>query len=117
MGQLMVRGVVPGDPDSAAKAFTDLKAELEKEKAARETSQIQVNTLTRAVEGLKISPDKFYAQIPILEDKVKYLKNKVIDGLNEIRARELCLERSTRANDDYKSHNAQLTKKLEGKSH
>jgi hypothetical protein len=29
----MVRGVVPGDPDSAAKAFTDLKVELEKEKA------------------------------------------------------------------------------------
>jgi hypothetical protein len=28
----MVRGVVPGDPDSAAKAFTDLKVELEKEK-------------------------------------------------------------------------------------
>jgi hypothetical protein len=26
----------------------------------------------------------------------------VVDGLNEVRARELCLERTTRANEDYK---------------
>jgi hypothetical protein len=47
--------------------------------------------LTRAVKDLKISTDK-----------VKHLENKVVDGLNEVRARELCLERTTRANDDYK---------------
>jgi hypothetical protein len=38
---------------------------------------------------LKILADKFAAQIPTLEDKVKHLENKVVDGLNEVRAREL----------------------------
>jgi hypothetical protein len=28
----MALGIVPGDPDSAAKAFVDLKMELDKEK-------------------------------------------------------------------------------------
>jgi hypothetical protein len=51
---------------------------------------------------LKISVDKFAAQIPILEDKVKHLENKVVDGLNEVRAQELCLEHTTWVNDDYK---------------
>jgi hypothetical protein len=72
--------------------------------------------LTRAVKDLKISTDKFTAQIPTLEDKVKHLKNKVVDGLNEVWARELCMERTTRANEDYKKQNAQLTKKLESNS-
>jgi hypothetical protein len=40
----------------------------------------------------------------------------VVDGLNEVRARELYLERTTRANKDYKKQNARLTKKLESKS-
>jgi hypothetical protein len=44
---------------------------------------------------------------------VKHLDNKVIDGLNELRTGELCLERTTKANDDYKSQNAQLTRKIE----
>jgi hypothetical protein len=57
--------------------------------------------LTWAVKDLKISADKFTAQIPNLEEKVKHLENKVIDGLNEVKARELCLERTTKANDDY----------------
>jgi hypothetical protein len=30
----MALGIVPGDPDSTTKAFADMKAELEKEKAA-----------------------------------------------------------------------------------
>jgi cell shape-determining protein MreC len=68
------------------------------------------------VKDLKISADRFVAQIPTLEDKVKHLKNKVVDGLNEVRAQELCLEHTTRANKDYKKQNAQLTKKLESKS-
>jgi hypothetical protein len=38
-----------------------------------------------------------------------------MEGLNEVRARELCLERTTRANDDYQKQVAQLTKKLESK--
>jgi hypothetical protein len=61
--------------------------------------------LTRAVKDLKISADKFAAQVPTLEEKIKHLDNKVIDGLNEIRAKELDLERTTKANDDYKNQN------------
>jgi hypothetical protein len=72
--------------------------------------------LTRVVKDLKISVDMFAARIPTLEDKVKHLENKVVDGLNEVRAWELCLECTTRANDDYKKQNTQLTKKLEIKS-
>jgi hypothetical protein len=34
----------------------------------------------------------------------------MVDGLNIIRARELCLERTTRANDDYQKQIAQLAK-------
>jgi hypothetical protein len=30
----MVLGIVPGDPNSATNAFADLKAELDKERAA-----------------------------------------------------------------------------------
>jgi hypothetical protein len=78
-------------------------------------AQVEVGTLTQAAESLKSSTDKFAAQIPILEEKVKHLDGKVIDGLSEIRARELCLECTTKANDNYKSQNAQLTKKLESK--
>jgi uncharacterized protein YktB (UPF0637 family) len=71
--------------------------------------------LTQVVKDLKISADKFSAQMPILEEKVKHLENKVVDGLNEVRARELYLERTTKANDDYKDQNAQLTRELESK--
>jgi hypothetical protein len=52
--------------------------------------------LTQVVKDLKISADKFSAQMPILEEKVKHLENKVVDGLNEVRARELYLERTPR---------------------
>jgi hypothetical protein len=85
----MALGIIPGDLDSAAKAFVDLKIELDKEKAARIAAQIKINVLTWAVKGLKISGDKFAARIPSLEDKVKHLENKVVDWLNEVRAREL----------------------------
>jgi hypothetical protein len=40
----------------------------------------------------------------------------MVNGLNEIRARELCLERTIQANDDYQKQNAKLAKKLESKS-
>jgi outer membrane murein-binding lipoprotein Lpp len=65
---------------------------------------------------LKISTDRFASQIPTLEDKVKHLENKVVDGCNKVRAHELYLERTTRANDDYQKQIAQLAKKLESKS-
>jgi hypothetical protein len=61
MEQLMALGVVFGDPDSAAKAFVDLKDELAKEKTARETAQVKVNTLTQAVKSVKISVNNFSA--------------------------------------------------------
>jgi hypothetical protein len=60
-----------------------------------------VDVLTRAIKDLKISVDRFASQIPTHEDKVKHLENKVVDGLNDVRACELCLERTTQANDDY----------------
>jgi hypothetical protein len=82
----MALGIVPGNPDSAAKAFTDLKIELDKEKAAQIAGQIKIDVLTRAVKDLKISADRFADQIPTLEDKVKHLDNMVVDGLNEVRA-------------------------------
>jgi hypothetical protein len=85
----MALGIIPGDLDSAAKAFVDLKIELDEEKAARIAAQIKINVLTWAVKDLKISGDKFAARIPSLEDKVKHLENKVVDWLNEVRAREL----------------------------
>jgi MoaA/NifB/PqqE/SkfB family radical SAM enzyme len=64
---------------------------------------------------LKISADRFATQIHTPEDKVKHLENKVVDGLNEVQARKLCLERTTRVNDDYQKQVTQLTKKLESK--
>jgi hypothetical protein len=108
--------IIPGAPDSATKAFTDMKVDPDEEKVARLAAQIEVDVLTRAVRDLKISANKFATQIPTLEDKVKHLENKVVSGLNEIRTREICLEHTTRANDDYRKQNAQLAKKLESKS-
>jgi chromosome segregation ATPase len=98
------------------KAFADLKVDLDEEKAARLAAQIEVDVLSQAVRDLKIFTDRFATQIPTLENRVKHLENKVVDGINEIRARELCLEHTTRENDDYEKQNTQLAKKLESKS-
>jgi hypothetical protein len=94
-------GIIPGALDSAAKAFAELKVDLDEEKVARLIAQIEANVLSRAVRDLKISTDRFASQIPTLEERVKHLENKVVDGLNKVRARELCLQRTTQANDDY----------------
>jgi predicted nucleic acid-binding Zn-ribbon protein len=72
--------------------------------------------LTRALESVTITVDKFVAQIPSLEEKIKYLEEKVMAGLNEVRAKELDLECTIVAKDDYKKKNSKLTKKLESKS-
>jgi hypothetical protein len=109
-------GVIPGDPDSPSKAFADLKADLDEEKDARLAGQVEIDVLTRVVKDPKICADRFATQIPTLEDKVKHLENKVMDGLNEVRAQELYLDRTTQANDNYKKQISQLTKKLESKS-
>jgi hypothetical protein len=52
-------------------------------------------------------------QIPFLEEKVKHLDNKILDRITEIHAKDLSLERTTKANEDFKSQNAWLIKKLE----
>jgi hypothetical protein len=100
MDQLMALDIIPDALNSASKAFTDLKANLDEENAARLAAQIEVNVFSQGVKDLKIPTNKF-TQIPTLENKVKHLENKVVDRLNEVQARELCLECTTRANDDY----------------
>jgi hypothetical protein len=92
--------IIPGNPDSATKAFADLKSDLDGEMVARLAAQIEVDVLAWAVKHLKISAEKFATQIPTLEDKVKHLENKVVDGLNE----------------DYQKQISQLTMKLESES-
>jgi hypothetical protein len=51
------------------------------------------------VEDLKKTADGLTTQVPILEEKVKHLDNKVLDGLTEIYAKELSLERTTKVNE------------------
>jgi nicotinamide mononucleotide adenylyltransferase len=75
----MALRIIPGDPDSAAKTFAHLKTKLVKEKTARKVAQIEVDMLAQAVNDLKISADKFVAQIPTLEDKVKHLENNMVE--------------------------------------
>jgi hypothetical protein len=53
----------------------------------------------RALGDLKITANKFATQVLALEEKV-------LDGLRQLRAKELSLERTTKANEDYKSPNA-----------
>jgi hypothetical protein len=89
--------------------------ELAEEKATREKAQAEAETLARVVEDLKKLVDRFVAQVPVLEEKVKHLDNKVLDGLTELCAKELDLEQTTKADDDYTSQNIWLTKKLESK--
>jgi chromosome segregation ATPase len=108
-------GVEPGDQDSAVKSLAALKAELAQEKAARGKAQAENETLTRAVDDLKKSTDRFATQIPDLEEKIKHLDNKVLHGLTELRAQELNLEPTTKANESYKSQNSELRKKSETK--
>jgi hypothetical protein len=93
-----------------------LKADLDKEKVVWLTAHIEIDVLIRVVKDQKISTNRFAIQLSNLKDKVKHLENKEVDGLKEIWAQELYLERTTRVNDDYKKQNAQLTKKLESKS-
>jgi hypothetical protein len=61
--QLMALGAIPGAPGSEAKAFTDLKADLDMEKAARVSAQIEADVLYQAVRDLKIYADRFATQI------------------------------------------------------
>jgi predicted nucleic acid-binding Zn-ribbon protein len=91
--QLMALGVIPGAPGSEAKA--ELKVALGKEKDARVTTQVEADVLSWAVRDLKVSTNRLASQIPTLEDKVKHLEDKVVEGLNGVRAQELYLESTT----------------------
>jgi septal ring factor EnvC (AmiA/AmiB activator) len=90
-----------------------LKSKLKEEKAAWANTQIEVETLALAIQDLKNTTNRFATQIPTLEEKVKHLDNKVLDGPTELRAKELNLERITKATVDYKSQNARLVHKVE----
>jgi predicted nucleic acid-binding Zn-ribbon protein len=108
MEQLTTLSVDPGDKDTAARYLASLKSKLVDEKAARKEAKDEVQSLARACAGLKKTADKFAAQVSELEQKV-------LDGLTKLCAKELSLEQTIKANEDYKSQNAQLTKKLESK--
>jgi hypothetical protein len=84
--QLLALGVILGAPGSKAKAHVDLKVDLDEEKAAWVTAQVEADILSRAVHDLKVSADRFASQIPTLEEKVKHLEDKVVEGLKEVRA-------------------------------
>jgi chromosome segregation ATPase len=115
MEQLLALDVKPGDQDSAIRSLAALKIELAEERAVREKAQAKNETLTHAIDDLKKSVDRFAAQIPDLEEKIKHLDDKVLDGLTELRTQELNLEQTTKAKENYKNQNAQLTRKLESK--
>jgi hypothetical protein len=66
----MALGIIPGAPSSEAKAFTDFKADLDEEKAARVIAWIEADVLSRAVRDLKISADRFATQMPTLVKKL-----------------------------------------------
>jgi predicted phage-related endonuclease len=84
--QLLALGIIPGALGSEVQALADLKADLDEEKATRVTAQVEADVLFRAVRDLKISTDRLATQIPTLEDKVKHLEDKEVEGLKEVRA-------------------------------
>jgi hypothetical protein len=47
----MALGIIPSAPDSAAKAFTDLKVDLDEEKATQLTAQIEVRCTLLGSQG------------------------------------------------------------------
>jgi hypothetical protein len=66
----MALGIVPGVLDSAAKAFVDQKAELDKEKAAQITAQIEINVLTQVVKDLKFLLIGLSLESPLLKTRL-----------------------------------------------
>jgi hypothetical protein len=79
MEQLMVLGMVPGDPDSAAKAFPNQKDELAKEKVIQETAQSKVETLTDVDINTSDTSTPTHNQIsgPITQARACQLNNQV----------------------------------------
>jgi hypothetical protein len=114
--QLLALGIIPDAPGLEAQPLANLKEDLDEEKATQVVAQVEADIPSQAVYDLKVSADRFATQIPTLEDKVKHQEDKVVAGLKEVRAQELCLECTTQANDNYKKEVTQLTKKMESKS-
>jgi chromosome segregation ATPase len=108
MEQLTSLGVDPGDNELAARYLASLKSKLADEKAAQKEDKDELQTIPQACDDLKKTVDKFATQVTELEQKVMHV-------LSELHANELSLERTTKANEDYKSQNVRLTKKLDSK--
>jgi hypothetical protein len=68
--QLMALGIVPDDPDSVAKAFVDLKTELDKEKTARIAAQIKMDMLTQVVKDQKTLANSLPLKSPLSKTRL-----------------------------------------------
>jgi hypothetical protein len=65
----MGHGIILDDPDSVAKAFTDLKIELDKEKTIQKVSRTDVDMMARAVKDLKILLTNLPLESPLSKTK------------------------------------------------
>jgi hypothetical protein len=64
---------------------------------------------------MKRTTDLLAAQVPNLKTQVKNLNDKTNDLYIELHERELNMEWTTAANDDFQHQSTQLTNKLKGK--
>jgi uncharacterized protein YlxW (UPF0749 family) len=78
-----------GDQNSAANTITALKF------------QTTTESLSWVVEEPKHMVDHLKAYVPSLEAQVKTLNNKIADLNTELHARELSIEHTTAAKDDF----------------
>jgi septal ring factor EnvC (AmiA/AmiB activator) len=101
MEQLAAIDVEPRDQDSTAKSIATLKKELVEEKLAQEKAKTDTGTLTQAVEEMKKALNQLIAHVPYLETQVKNLNDKIADLNTKLRVRELSLERTTAAKDEF----------------
>jgi septal ring factor EnvC (AmiA/AmiB activator) len=115
MEQLVALCVEPGDQDSAAKFNATLKNALADEKLGQEKAQMDAETLSWVVKEIKKTTNHLMAHVPSLETQVKNLNNKIVDLNTELGARELFLEQTTAAKDDFQHQSTRLMNKLEGK--
>jgi septal ring factor EnvC (AmiA/AmiB activator) len=91
-----------------------LKNELADGKLAQEKAQIDIETLSRAVEDMKKTADQLASQVPSLETHMKNLNDKITDLNAKLCANELSLEQTTNTKDDFQHQSTRLMKKLEG---
>jgi hypothetical protein len=66
----MALGIIHGGPDSAAKAFADLKTELDKKRTARKAAQIEVDMLAWTVQDLKTSAKSLPLKSPLSKTRL-----------------------------------------------